>query len=95
MKLLKVKTVRFTAVMEKCGAPEVYTLWLKPKADRQFQSLLKNHRIMTIQQSEAGTDYGILDFREGKSVRYLAFAKSLKRFEGQRVIGIDWDLVKQ
>ena len=94
MKLLEVKTIRFAAVVEKCGAPEVYTLWVKPKADRHFQSLLKNNRVMTIQQSEAGTDFGTIGFCERPGARFLAFAKSLKRFDGKRVVGINWNLVK-
>lgn len=93
MKLLKVKTARFRAVVEKCGRPEVYTLWQKPKTDRHFQSLLKNHRVMTIRPSDAGTDFGMIGFSEGKGARYLAFPKSLKKFEGERIVGIDWDLV--
>ncbi|MFN2509508.1 MAG: hypothetical protein ABR589_12140 [Chthoniobacterales bacterium] len=94
MKLLTVKTVRFAEVVEKAGTPEVYTLWTKPAADRHFQSLLKNQRIMTIQQSEAGTDFGVADFCERKGARYLAFPKSLKRFGDARVVGINWQLVK-
>ena len=93
MKLLKVKTVRFAEVVEKAGTPEVYTLWVKPKDDRHFQSLLKNHRVMTIQQSEAGTDFGVTEFCERKGARYLAFPKSLKRFADRRIVGIKWDLV--
>ena len=94
MKLLKVKTTRFRAVIEKCGQPEVYTLWQKPKTDRRFQSLLKNNRVMTIRSSESGTDFGVVGFDKGKTARYLAFSKSLKRFEGERIVGIDWALVQ-
>ncbi len=93
MKMLEVRTVRFTAVVEKCGAPEVYTLWLKPETDRRFQSLVKNNRLMTIQPSEAGTDFGVVEFCKRPSARYLAFPKSLKRFQGKRVVGVNWDLV--
>jgi hypothetical protein len=93
MKLLEVKTVRFAVVVEKCGPAEVYTLWVKPKTDRHFQSLLKNHRIMTIQQSDAGTDFGVVEFSQRAGARFLAFAKSLKRFEGKRVVGINWELI--
>lgn len=95
MKLLKVKTVRFAAIVEKAGAPEVYTLWQKPASDRHFQSLLKNHRIMTVQPSEAGTDFGSIEFCERKGATYLAFPKSLKRFEEKRIVGINWDLVQK
>ena len=94
MKLLKVRTVRFTEVVAKADQPEAYTLWVKPKTDRRLQSLIKNHRIMTIQSSESGTDFGIIEFCERKGARYLAFPKSLKGFANQRVIGIDWELVK-
>jgi hypothetical protein len=94
MKLLKVKTARFRVVVEKCGQPEVYTLWQKPKADRHFQSLLKNNRVMTIRPSETGTDFGVVGFCEEKAARYLVFPKSLKRFEGQRIVGINWSLVR-
>ena len=94
MKLLKVKTSRFRAVIEKCGQPEVHTLWVKPKADRHFQSLLKNNRVITIRPSEAGTDFGVVGFSKGQGARYLAFPKSLRRFEGERIVGIDWELVQ-
>ncbi len=94
MKLLEVKTARFAVVVEKCGTPEVYTLWVKPQADKKFQSLIKNKRIMTIQTSNSGTDFGMAEFCERKGARYLVFPKSLKSFAGQRVIGINWELVK-
>ncbi|HVF73146.1 MAG TPA: hypothetical protein VM940_16210 [Chthoniobacterales bacterium] len=94
MKLLKVKTARFTAIVEKAGRPEVHTLWVKPKADRHFQSLLKNNRVMTVRPTDSGTDFGEVGFHEKQGARYLVFPKSLKRFEGQRVVGIDWGLVK-
>ena len=91
--MLEVKTVRFSVIVEKCGAPEVYTLWQKPKDDRRFQTMLKNHRVMTVQQTETGTDFGIAEFCERKGARYLVFPKSLKRFAGKRVVGINWSLV--
>lgn len=95
MKLLKVKTVRFAEVVEKAGAPEVYTLWQKPASDRHFQSLLKNHRVMTIRASDSGgAEFGEVGFHEHKGASYLAFPKSLRRFESKRIIGIKWDLVK-
>jgi hypothetical protein len=94
MKMLEVKTVRFTAVVAACGTPEVYTLWQKPAADRHLQSLKKNHRLMTILQSDTGTDFGLAEFCERKGATYLAFPKSLKRFQEKRIIGVNWELVK-
>ena len=93
MKMLEVKTARFTEVVEKCGAPEVYTLWLKPEVDRHFQSLIKKHRVMTIQPSDAGTDFGVADFCQRTGATYLAFPKSIKRFQDRRIVGVTWDLV--
>jgi hypothetical protein len=94
VKLLKVKTARFAEVVEKSGKPEVYTLWQKPAADRHFQSLNKNNRVMTVQKSEGGRDFGLIGFKERKGASYLAFPKSLKRFAEKRIVGINWDLVR-
>ncbi len=94
MKLLKIKTVRFAQVVEKCGQPQVYTLWQKPAQDRHLQSLIKNNRVMTIQKSEGGTEFGIAGFKERKGASYLVFSKSLKRFENKRIVGINWELMK-
>ena len=94
MKLLKVKTARFARVLEKAGKPEVYTLWQKPAQDRHLQSEIKNNRVMTIQKSEAGSEFGMVRFKEYKGASYLIFPKSLKRFENKRIVGINWDLIK-
>jgi len=94
MKLLKTKTVRFSQIVEECGQPDVYTLWEKPAADRHFQTQVKNNRVMTIQKSASGTDFGIVGFKSRKGARYLVFPKSLKRFADKRVIGIDWAVVR-
>jgi hypothetical protein len=95
MKLLKIKTARFSQVIESSGKPEVYTLWQKPSADRHLQSQIKNNRVMTILKSESGTDFGIIGFKESKEARYLIFPKSLKRFAEKRIVGIDWTLVRE
>jgi len=93
MKLVKVKTARFSQVIEKCGKPQVYTLWQKPSADRHLQSQIKSNRVMTVQKSESGTDFGIVGFKERKGATYLVFPKSLKRLADKRIVGIDWALV--
>jgi len=95
MKLLKTKTIRFSQVVEKCGKANVYILWQKPAADRHFQAHLKNNRVMTVQKSDSGTDFGIVGFKESKEARYLVFPKSLKQFADRRVVGIDWTLVRE
>jgi hypothetical protein len=95
MKLLKIKTARFSQVIERCGKPQVYTLWQKPSTDRHLQSQIKNHRVMTILKSDSGTDFGIVGFKETKEARYLIFPKSLKRFAEKRIVGIDWSVVRE
>jgi hypothetical protein len=94
VKLLKVKTARFAQVVEQAGKPEPYTLWQKPAQDRHLQSEIKNNRVMTIQKSGAGSEFGIVGFKGQKGARYLIFPKSLKRFENERIVGINWDLIK-
>ena len=95
MKLLKTKMVRFSQVIEKCGKPGVYTLWQKPSADRHLQAQLKNNRVMTILKTASETDFGIAGFKEKKGASYLLFPRSLKPFTDQRVVGIDWTLIRQ
>ncbi len=93
MKLLKIKTARFSRIVDKCGKPQVYTVWQKPSTDRHFQAQIKKTRVMTILKSDSGTDFGIVGFKESREARYLIFPKSLKRFAEKRIIGIDWALV--
>jgi hypothetical protein len=95
MKLLKIKTARFSHVIENCGKPQVYTLWQKPSADRHLQTEIKKNRVITILKSESGTDFGIVSFKENREARYLIFPKSLKHFADKRIIGIDWALVRE
>jgi hypothetical protein len=49
--------------------------------------------VMTIQQTNAGTDFGVVGFVKRKGARYLVFPKSLKRFEGNRIVGIKWEKI--
>jgi hypothetical protein len=49
---------------------------------------------MTIQKSDAGSEFGIVAFKAQKGASYLIFPKSLKRFENERIVGINWDLTK-
>jgi hypothetical protein len=95
MKLLKVKTARFSQVVEKSGKPEVYTLWKKPAADHHFQSQVKNNRVMTILKIQSGTDFCVVGFEQRRGATYLVFPKSLKRFAEKRIIGVDWALLSR
>ena len=48
---------------------------------------------MTVRASATGTDFGEVEFFKSKTAIYLIFPKSLKRFEGKRIVGIDWKLL--
>jgi hypothetical protein len=96
------KTVRFTNVVERSGEPQVHTLWVPPEKDPELQRAQKAHRVMTIERPASGgkTDVGFVGFdaspaARNKNAQYLIFPKSLKRFEGARVVGIKFDLVSQ
>jgi hypothetical protein len=95
MKLIRVKTVRFSQVVEGCGKPQAYTLWQKPATDRHLQTQVKQNRVMTILKSESGTDFGIIGLKESKQARCLIFPKSLKAFADNRIIGINWAQVRE
>ena len=95
MRVLKIKTARFSQVIEDCGKPQVYTLWQKPSGDRHLQAQIKKNRVMTILKSENGTDFGIVGLKESKEARYLIFPKSLKRLADKRIVGIDWALARE
>jgi hypothetical protein len=92
-----VKTVRFAKVVAESGKPEPYTLWSAPEADLAFQSALKAHRVMTLHQDNLGNkkDFGEVGYTEGEKGSLLVFPKSLKSFEGLRVIGIDYELMAE
>jgi hypothetical protein len=52
---LSVKTVRFTQVVERCGAPEAHLVLTDPTKDRALQSAMKAQRMMTVFQESVGT----------------------------------------
>ncbi len=95
MKLLKVKSTRFTAVVEACGPPQVYTLWQPPEKDRHLQGQIRQHRVLSIQRSESGSEFGCVGLAQRQGAIHLVFPKSLKRFADQRIVGIKWELVKK
>lgn len=49
---------------------------------------------MTILKSDHGTEFGQVGFQERKGASYLVFPKSLKRFTGNRIIGIKWEMAR-
>jgi hypothetical protein len=93
------KTVRFTQVVERSGQPHVHTLWLPPEKDPELKRAVKAHRVMTVESGAASgkTDVGVVGFDPARKnpTQVLIFPKSIKAFDGARVVGIKFDLVEQ
>jgi hypothetical protein len=93
------KAVRFSKVVERSGAPQVHTLWLRPDKDPELQRAQKAHRVMTVQSGAGGAkaDVGTVGFKTDArgTAQFLIFPKSLKQFEGARIVGVKFDLVRQ
>jgi hypothetical protein len=76
----------------------VHTLWVPPKKDPDFKRALEAHRVMTLEQTPGGgkADFGTIGFDEKHETgQFLIFPKSLRSFEGSRVIGVKFDLIEQ
>jgi len=77
----------------------VHTLWLPPDKDPEFKRARDAHRVMTLKESPAGgkADFGTVGFdsKHENSGQFLIFPKSLKGFDGARVIGVKFDLIEQ
>lgn len=93
-KLLRVMagTLRFQALVDRSGRPDVYTPWSDPAKDPAFQKARKRNRVLTIHQNLRGAkDFGEIGFRQGPGLQFLIFPKSLSWAEGKRVIGIRYE----
>lgn len=90
------KTVRLAEVIQRSGQPEPLTLWTDPQRDPSFRKAIAQKRVLTVKQETVGTrkDFGIVGFLKEENVGYWLFPKSLESFEGKRVIGIKYDLLK-
>jgi hypothetical protein len=66
-----------------------------PKKDRELQSAIKANRLLTVHQQHVGTkaDHGEVGFKAGTARQYLVFPRSLAKFVGRKVIGINYDLL--
>ncbi len=87
-------TARFKKIVEQAGKPRLHVLWGAPASDAEFQRAIKSQRVMTIRQENVGSkkDYGLVGFSQEAPAQFLIFPKSLKAFEGYRVVGINYEL---
>jgi hypothetical protein len=88
-------TVRFSKVIEACGKPDFHLLLIDPAKDKTLQAAIKSDRVMTLYQQSGETDHGIVGFEQGRSRQFLVFPKPLKAFEGQRIVGIKYELLDE
>jgi hypothetical protein len=91
------KTVRFTQVVERSGQPAVHAFWVAPEKDREFQRALKTHRVLTVAAIGKGkADAGHVGFENyTPGAQVLIFPKSLRPFEGAKIVGVKFDMVSQ
>lgn len=90
------KSVRFSLVVEQCGQPTAHALWIPPDKDPTFQAALKAERVMSIGSERGKADSGTVGYHPaGKASQLLIFPKSLKRFAGNRVVGVKFDQIAQ
>lgn len=89
------KTVRFSKVVDESGKPEPHLLLVAPEKDPALKKALKSHRVMTLFQQTVGNsaEHGTVGFEKGSARQYLIFPKSLRSFEGRRIVGIKYDLL--
>ena len=90
------KTARFTEIVEQCGKPSAHFALLDPAKDRPLQNLLRQNRVMSIYHGHRGegADYGMVGLIESTGSQLLVFPKSIKRYAGRRIVGINYDLLE-
>lgn len=90
-------TVRFAKVVDTAGKPQLHTLWAGAEHDPEFQRAVKARRVMTVHQENVGTkaDFGEVGFTSDGPAQFLVFPRTLRAFEGQKIVGIKYDLVAE
>src|SRR6476659_3032445 len=89
------KTVKFSEVVKKCGAPSIYLAWVDPARDKLLKRALGECRVMTLHQELHGgkKDFGSVGLLKDHHAQILLFPKSLRRFSDGKVIAIDYSLI--
>ena len=96
MEVSNVKQVRFGKIVEAGGKPKAYLAFSDPDKDPSFMRAAKESRVVTIKQEPTSKhkDFGIVGYVKEKYATYLIFPRSLREFDGQRVIGIDYSILQ-
>src|SRR5258707_7159851 len=95
MEVIQSKQVRFSKLVEQGGKPAAFLPFGDPEKDTSFMKAVKDDRVVTIKQEPTSKhkDFGVVAFLKEKYVTYLIFPRSLRQFSGQRVIGINYDVL--
>jgi len=82
-------------MVKRCGRPTVHLTMMSPQRDQALQCQVRQERVLTIFPASRGhgTDYGVVGLLKGRGVQLLVFPKSLRRFQGKRIVGIDYSLL--
>lgn len=96
MDVQKAKSVRFSILVEKFGKPTVYLPLSEPDNDPKFVEAVEENRVVTLKQEPTSKrkEFGVVGYLKEKFVTYLIFPKPLSGFEDDRVIGINYELLR-
>jgi hypothetical protein len=96
MEAVKAKSVRFSILVERFGNPAVYLPLSSPDKDPNFMRAVEENRMVTLKQEPTSKrkEFGVVGYLKEKFVTYLLFPKTLNGLQGQRVIGINYDLLQ-
>lgn len=77
-------------ILEYAGKPRLHLAWVEPTRDPALKRALATHQVVTIHQRARGSkkDFGVVGLEPGRDAQYLIFPKSLRRFEGARIVAI-------
>lgn len=90
------ETVRFSVIVAKCGQPKAHTQWLPLEKDEELKKAAEDERVLTVHLQNVGTkkDHGEIGLLKKGQRALLIFPKTLRRFAGKRVVGINYDLLR-
>jgi hypothetical protein len=91
------QTARFSVVVGKCGRPSVHLTLTAPAKDPALRRLESQGRVMTILPAPrgAGTDHGLVGIHPAPGVQLFIFPRSVRRFAGKRVVGINYTILDE
>jgi hypothetical protein len=91
------KAIRFGDLVRGSGRPQVVTLWVEPKKDKNFSKAIDENRVPTV-LTDPGShrkEYGRIGFQQQEGAIYLVFPKELPPANSvERVVGINYQLTE-